>query len=518
MDLDRYLHALRYYWYIAAVLIIAGVLGTWIYIRFNRGRTATATVAVLEPSVTNAQQGQQAQVNFASVAESLRVAERVIDRLDLSMDGEDLRRDVSVELSRTLVPSFTSPLYTVEYKHPDSALALLVTDTLIEEARQVFQEVNAPDSDYVASIMEPEEEHLRTEFRRAVNDLSDFEQEHQAWILPAQIEAQIDVIKSYRLAGGGLSNSAPVREELERDLAQAEAELDSLYSLLPEYERLSIDASLAVDRMLLLSDADTLRDFQLSPSRVDSEIEETIENWLQARQALFTYLDESGEEVPEAEPADESPDFQDAYDHWTMARLSMMETVNNRYFDGQSDTSGRSPHSDVQAGLLSERGLVDLPERLDTQQDLVQTMRIMLLNARIDNLGYQAALNAEEARLQRLLELLPEYQVRATRVNQLQTALGMLAAREAELIFQGSLPLSAQVKVLDPAHFEPNLLDTLIPLGLSLSFTLSVAIITIYLLAYFVHIPFSGKEVEAWLDTPVLTSVPNAYKRRRLIR
>src|SRR5947209_3159118 len=94
MELDRFLHLLVRYWFVPVLPILVSVFGTWGYIQASEGgglgsvpwtgaSTASATVAVLEPAVTRSSSGQQAQVNFASIAESQTVGERVAQRLGL---------------------------------------------------------------------------------------------------------------------------------------------------------------------------------------------------------------------------------------------------------------------------------------------------------------------------------------------------------------------------------------------------------------------------------------------------
>ena len=109
MKLDRYLRALVHYWYILAIILGVGLLGTWMYLRLNRSFSAAATVAVLEPAVTSALggQGQQAQVNFASVVESLTVSDKtlyVYDGLyhEIYNEMEDERQKVLGDLETWL--------------------------------------------------------------------------------------------------------------------------------------------------------------------------------------------------------------------------------------------------------------------------------------------------------------------------------------------------------------------------------------------------------------------------------
>jgi hypothetical protein len=265
MSLQRYLRALARYWYIPAAFVLAGALGTWIYLKFNLGQKAVVTVAVLEPSITNNLNGGQAQVNFGSIAESRAVAERVVRELSLDMEPEALQANINVELARTLIPSVASPLYTVQIENPDGKLALRIAQAVVGQSRAVFQQLNAPDLGALEVMLAPQETELREQLTLAHGDLRDFEETSRAWLLPLQIEHQMHLIQALRESSGLALATDEVEQELETTLSQAQTELDALYTLLPEYERLSLDATVAIDRMLILSDAKTLR---ISPQAV----------------------------------------------------------------------------------------------------------------------------------------------------------------------------------------------------------------------------------------------------------
>jgi capsular polysaccharide biosynthesis protein len=505
MSLQRYLRALARYWYIPAAFVLAGALGTWIYLKFNLGQKAVVTVAVLEPSITNNLNGGQAQVNFGSIAESRAVAERVVRELRLDMEPEALQANINVELARTLIPSVASPLYTVQIENPDGKLALRIAQAVVGQSRAVFQQLNAPDLGALEVMLAPQETELREQLTLAHGDLRDFEETSRAWLLPLQIEHQMHLIQALRESSGLALATDEVEQELETTLSQAQTELDALYTLLPEYERLSLDATVAIDRMLILSDAKTLRDFSLRPSNASSQIEDSLDAWHEARTALLNF---TAEDVGVEEPPTETVS-QDAYDRWTKARTAVLRTI-------AADPVRSAGEEAVLAGAdesVDTLGLLDLPQRLENQQTFVETVQHMLLANRIQSMGYEAALAVEEAELERQLRLLPQYEILAARVTQLEQALQMGAARRAQLLYEASLPAAAQVKVLDPAHIESSFLDVLFPVVLSMTFSLAAAAGMVYLLGYFVHVPFSSEDVRNWLGVPILASLPRGKRR-----
>jgi hypothetical protein len=65
--------------------------------------------------------------------------------------------------------------------------------------------------------------------------------------------------------------------------------------------------------------------------------------------------------------------------------------------------------------------------------------------------------------------------------------------------------------VLDP-HTSISFLDVLFPVVLSMTFSLAAAGM-VYLLGYFVHVPFSSEDVRNWLGVPILASLPRGKRR-----
>lgn len=505
MSLDRYLRAFRHYWYVAVGFVLAGALGTSVYLVFNLDHKAVITVAVLEPGITNNLDGEQAQVNFGSVAESRKVAERVVQRLDLDIDAAALQSKITVELARTLIPSVASPLYTVEVEDADEQRALSIAEAVVSEAQTAFTELNTLDIATVDSLVAPQEAVLREQLEDAHRQLRDFEEQTGAWLLPLQIEDQMQLIRLIRQSSGFQPVTEAVEQELQRTLSQAQADLDTLYVLLPEYERISLDAALAIDRLLILSDAQSLRDFALRPSTATSEIEESLNAWHEARTALLEFLDQ---DIQSGNVSTSSPDAADAYDRWRSARNVLLRTLATEVESNDADSvaAGEQPAYPDTAGIL------DLPERLESQQLFVENVQYLLLSNRLNSLGYESALSAEEGKLERMLGLLPEYQVLAARVGQMEQALQMGIARKAELIFEGSRPTAAQIKVVDPAHIESSLLDIVFPVALTATFTAAAAAGAVYLLAYFINTPLSAEDVRQWLGVPILANLPRGKR------
>jgi hypothetical protein len=86
-----------------------------------------------------------------------------------------------------------------------------------------------------------------------------------------------------------------------------------------------------------------------------------------------------------------------------------------------------------------------------------------------------------------------------------------VAGEKVDLILEGSLSPTAQIKVLDTAYIEPDLLKVLVPILLSVVFSASVGLLAVYLLATYLRIPLSSGEVQEWMGAPVLVKLPKAF-------
>jgi capsular polysaccharide biosynthesis protein len=477
MNLDRYLRYLARYWYLLVALIIVAVLGTWIYLYYNNPAVAEATVAVLEPAVTRALDGQQAQINFASIAESRMVAERVVQRLNVPLTVGGLQGKVQVKLSRTLVPSVVTPLYIVQVEDMDPDLAIELTNAVVEEASHAFIELNQMDPTHIESALLPEEARIRSDLESARLKLRAFEEEHEVWRINAQIEAQLGLLTRLMEPERLSEVAEATRGELEQQLMEAEEELNRLRSLLPEFERLAFDTYLTAATVSDLNELKTYLESRGSRYLVSSQLVTALEEWDKALQALEEFQREETSSIGTTEVED-LPD----------------------------ESEG------MNSALTSE--ILDLPAELATQNALVADLKLKLLALDIPEIGYERALAPVEAELNRLLSLLPEYEELATEVYQLQSMLYLLQARKVDLIISGSLSPAAQVKVLDPASIQSDFMRIFITYLLSVLFAATVGLSVVYLIGYLDRAPQTTSDVQELMGAPVLAQIPSAYGLR----
>jgi capsular polysaccharide biosynthesis protein len=466
MELDRYLRILGRYWFIPALLVIVSIVGTWCYLQWSGGgalgsvswtgaSTATATVAVLEPAVTRASSGQQAQINFASIAESQTVGERVRQRLGLDERTDVPPPRVAVKLARTLVPSVPTPLYYIQVQHKDPELALAVADAYVDEARQLFIELNALEPRQVDAALEGEESRIRSDLDQARAALRAFEDANDAWRLSSRIETQAAFINTLRQTArtadiGGATASA-ARTDAERSLTSAQSDLTRLRGLQPDYDRLSLDVTLATSTLSQL----TARESELA-----------LGNDVGALNSVRAEMDA------------------------VRARLSQARTA----------------LSDFQRS----NGIGDLSAEIAARNSTVSDLRRQILTSSSSISGLNTVIDSEEAELQRLRSLQPEYDKLAAPVTTGEAKLGQLQLKKVDIVVAGSLPPEVLVKVLDPPYLQSNAVGAVVLYILGIALGILGGAVLVYVVGYFDRTIESAEQTEQLVGAPVLVRVTRA--------
>ena len=130
-------------WYVVIGWTAVGLVSAWVYFLSSGSVTASTTVTVLDPAVTQSvtpgtvANSGQAQLTFGSVIQSRVLAQRVIQKLGLDMPAEAMQGKISVKVAASTVPNVT-PLYTIQVKDRDESKAVLYANTVIEQGRQLF--------------------------------------------------------------------------------------------------------------------------------------------------------------------------------------------------------------------------------------------------------------------------------------------------------------------------------------------------------------------------------------------
>jgi capsule polysaccharide export protein KpsE/RkpR len=455
VSLDRYLHALARYWYVIAILVLAGGLGMYAYLNTSGTVSASATVAVFEPAVLRVAADNQAEVTFDTVLQSRAVAERVIQQQGLNTTAKAFQSKVTVSLSKQLVANVASPLYVVTVKDADPKRAVILTNAVIDQAKAVFLQVNAVSIAQLDAAYAPEEQRLNSQLDGAQAALTDFETKNDAWQLPSQIDTQRTLV-------GGLLQASLVNPAHSADTAspaalttamtQAQSELDRLRGLENQYSRLSFNVAVAT-------------------AAVNQFVTHVNDNILTGSSAAGTTAEAAA-------------------------------TAANKQLD-----TARTALTDFQAA----NGVDNLQTDMDHQLQIVTALRQQSLTANATDATLIAARTTENQTLQRLLTLLPTYDRLSTQVALAQAGITQLQARKIDSIVGTNGAPSVQVKMLDTplaqtGTFRAIMFDTL---GVLLGLFLSCLII--YLFAYFDRLPRTVADAREIVGIPVLVRVPHAF-------
>jgi len=452
MELDRYLRALVHRWYVVALLLGVGVLGTWVYFRFTGAATATAIAAVMEPAATRGDgNSQQALVNFASVAQSRTVADRVIRRLQLDIDAQQLSSNVSVKLAPTLVPSPTMPLYSVQVKDRDPGQAILLANTVVDEARRLFLELNTLNAAQISAALQQQDDQLRQEAAQARTDLLSFQQRNRAFALDAQIQAQTSLVTGLRQAAAQTTAGQMAAAVSHGDVSDAvdtvNEELTRLEALRPQYDRLTFEVNLAAGQVSQLS----------------------------GRQSDLAAGD--GVAAP------------------------VLRAVQNEM------ASARTRLGAARANLATfqqENGVDDLNAAIATRIGMLGELRRQQLVTASEPPNTTDLVGPEQDELDRLTSLQPEFQRLSTRVAAAEGFVSTLEVRKFNLTLSAILPPDAQIKVLDSAYVQPDTFFVIVMYALGAVLGLCLGLAVVYLMAYFDRTPYDFSDVQSLYPQQVL--------------
>jgi capsular polysaccharide biosynthesis protein len=467
MELDRYLRALVQRWYVVVVLLGVGVLGTWVYFHFTEAATATSLVAVLEPAASKGDTGgQQVQLNFASIAESRVVAQRVIDRLHLNVDAQQLSGNVSVKVSSSLIPSLTMPLYSVQVKDRDPAQAILLNQTVVDEATQVFLQLNTLKPAAVNSALQQQEDQLRQQAEKARTDLENFEQQNKAYNLDTQIQAQTALVTGLRQAVdqnyAGQMAAATSHGDVTDASKSVDAELTRLESLQPDYDRLTFDVNLAAGEVS-----------QLSGRESDMAV------------------------------ADANLAVADANTAATLGAVrSELATARSRLATARA----------ALASFRTTNGVDDLNAAISNRIAQLSDLRRQEMLTASPPPNTSDLLPPEQQELDRLMSLEPEYQRLAAAYSSANALVTTLEGRKFDLIVSSIVPADAQVKVLDSAYVQPDTFFMIILYALGAVLGLCLGLAAVYVIGYFDRTPYDVSDVQALYREPQLVvPMPSAY-------
>ena len=478
MQLDQYARGLARRWYVLILMLAVGIFSSYAYFQFFGKQKALATVAASEPALTKAADGLQAQVTFASVIESQTLAQRVIDRLGLQgVSAYALSQDISARLAPSQVPNLLTPLYKVEVSYRDSATALRIADTAVEEARTMFFELNRLDLEKLQASYQAQLDQRQKAVNQSRAALDQFRRTNSIYNPAEQLARQADLVASLlseqRLRASEIelseayaqANTANI-DDINRLRGQVEGDLRELGTRMADYNQLQLELSLAEQALsqvrtitTQVTVAKAVDANNPSPTVLSSTIDSAAQRVLNARKTLTSYSQ-----------ANNITALQGKID----AQVSSLTALEQAQY--QALTSG-----DLSAATTRA-------ERTNLAQ-LAQALR----DSRVE--------------LERLIDLTPTFEQLQ---SDLQLQQGMLAALqtsvEQKVLEQTTLD-DVQVKLLDRATIQSQFMLTIAIYVIGGLLGLVVGFAAVYVLAYFDRTVYNVADVEQLMDSIVLATI-----------
>ena len=144
-----------------------------------------------------------------------------------------------------------------------------------------------------------------------------------------------------------------------------------------------------------------------------------------------------------------------------------------------------------------------LPTRASQQLALVSQLRLASLT------GFQSALAAEEAELERLLSLGPEYSRLTLALDNAEESQFGLEREVLSIVAGQTLAAEAQVKIFDSAEIQSNVFWKMLTYALAFTLAILLSLSIVYLYAQFERLPPTIEELEETFGLTVTTQVPN---------
>jgi hypothetical protein len=156
---------------------------------------------------------------------------------------------------------------------------------------------------------------------------------------------------------------------------------------------------------------------------------------------------------------------------------------------------------------------VDLPNRIQTQRGVVAQLTLQVYDAKANpSVGNAQSLArdlaSEKIELNRLSNLIPQYTTLQFEVTSAQSRETEFDAQNQALLINTLLPSEVQVKILDSAASESQLLYLLLVFGLGLVSGLVLGLTAVYALALIYKMPATAEEVAQAIGAPILVRIP----------
>ncbi len=304
MDIRDYLQTMRRFWPVMAACLAVAMLSAFVYNTTTYLDEAKASVAVVSPLISGKANGSaEAQVSFDAIIRSATLANSVAARM-----GED-PRTVGSNLSVTIdtgsgsgsTSVATSPLYVVHGKDKGLTRAEQLVTVAVDEATKLYFKVNATDGADLKAAIQVQRQALQDDITTAQSALNTYASSNNAVDLPDRLIAQRSRVEQLaqevyaasaaangdRAGGGSYGYDYNRYYSLSSQLNTQQTELNRLEGLMPEYQALSFNVTVAENR---LSDFETQNESLLVNSELPAQLQVKVLDPAQGESQLLYLL------------------------------------------------------------------------------------------------------------------------------------------------------------------------------------------------------------------------------------
>lgn len=452
MEMRLFMRSLLRWWFIPVAMLALGVGGVWFYHDLRDKAKASATVAILQTAAPAPGEYVPPQIGFDALADNQSLSERIAARLADGTTPEQIRNKLSITLKSNLTRVNPSLLYNVTIEDANEQRAIMIDNIAVDEAKKLFAEINTPDPKDVRQAFQAQMDSARQDVDNAQAAFTNFQAQNDAYALTQRRDRELNLISQLRMAQVSSSAAQPVTPGGDGPaLAAARGELSRLTALEPQYNQLTFEQGLA----------------QAAVGRLEQRVSDLqIGGAPDARQL-----------------ADAQSQLADAQGSLTSAQ-------------------------DALSTFKSQNTVGELAGAIQSQMTLVNQLTVSNATSQAGADAVNQAIAAEQAELTRLETLQPQYDQLAGDLQKAETELASLEQRQQSVIAGQTLPAQAQVKPMQDATLQGDLLFTLLTYGLAVFLAVFVAMTAVYVLAYFEKLPPTLEDLEQALGRPVITRVP----------
>lgn len=434
MQLDDYIRVAVKRWYVPVMLLLLAVSGAYIYNYVSATRTAEGQLAVPLAQFTA----------FDNMVNGQALAQRVADRLNDGTTAEEVDGMMAGGLGKSdrLIPT-----YQIGATDDDGNRAIQIATIAMDESLGLFREINDANLEYITTSYQDARDKAEEQALAARTRFDNYIAENNAFALPTRIAQQANLVSELRLQNG-LSGEVPSDGSETTDLATAQAELDRLMGLQPEYNQLQLQVTLA-------------------------------ENDIDSLEAQIKTLELGG------------PGYEEAI----ASVQTQLDAANATLSTAKTDITN----------FEAANAVTDLPGTIRNQQNTVNDL--ILLDATTNGESLETDLASAESALAHMQSLEPEYNRLARELEQSEKVVD-IRTDQLNFVITNTKPTDTQVEIVTKPALKSVFWWTAIRYAVAIFVAVFVSLLLIYVLMFFEKLPPTTDELEKVLGAPIIGRIP----------